>query len=63
MEYRWDYNRGANHVKCDKCEEWQKAILKCEEVKQWKNSPEMQRMETEDSKKQTKWLLSAKSAF
>ena len=33
------YPRGANYVKCDKCEEWQKTILKCEEVKQWKNSP------------------------
>ena len=27
---------GANRVKCDKCEEWRKTILKCEEVKLWK---------------------------
>ena len=27
---------GANNVNYDKCEEWQKPVLKCEGMKDWK---------------------------
>ena len=41
--------KGANRDMCDKREEWQENILYCEEVKDWKNSPQMWRMKTEAS--------------
>ena len=47
----------GNHVKCDKCEEWQKTFLNCEKVKHWKNSLKMWRMRPKDSRKWIKMTL------